>query len=116
MAVVGSTEEGGVLETTDVISAQTAIILYVGGERSILAELELTGNLGVGATEELASEVEVDEVIPRTPRVGFELLERDGDFLTVRLLIGIDVTAEVVVQLDVLGAGREGCYSHQGKN
>ena len=64
MAVVGATEEGGVLETADVVAAQTAIILYVGGERSFLAELELAGDLGVGAAEELVREVEVDEVIP----------------------------------------------------
>ena len=64
MAVVGTTEEGGVLETADVVAAQTAIVLDVGGEGSLLAEFELTGDLGVGAAEELAREVEIDEVIP----------------------------------------------------
>ena len=64
MAVVGTTKEGGVLETADFIAAQATIILQVSGEWRFLAELELTRDLRVGTAEELAAEVEVDKIVP----------------------------------------------------
>ena len=114
MAIVGPTEEGGVLVTAGYV-VKAAIVLDVGGEWGFLAEFELTRDLRIGTAEELAGKVEVDKIVPGAPFVGLELLKGDGDFLAVWFLIWIDVTTEVVMQLDILSVGREGCYSHQGE-
>lgn len=76
---------------------QTAVVLDMGSDGRLFAEVELARDLGIGAAQELAAEVEVDEIVPRAPVVGLKLLEGDGDFLTVGLLVGIDITAEIVV-------------------
>jgi len=76
---------------------QTTIILDMGCEGAVLAEVKLSRNLRVGTLEELIAQVEVNEIVPRTPLVGLELLDGNGHLLTSILLVRVDVTSEVVV-------------------
>ena len=50
----------------------------------------------------MTAHIDIDEIVPRAPLVGLKLLEGKGDLLAIRLLAGVDVTTEIVVQLDVL--------------
>ena len=113
MTVVGWSYEGCLLIAATEVMKST-VVLDMGCEGGVLTETELTRNLRIGTAEELTRQVDIDEILPGPPFVGLELFEGDGDLLTVRLFIGIDVAAEVVMNLYVLGTGREGCYSHQG--
>jgi len=97
VTVVGSTQEGCMLETANLIAPQSAVVLNMGGEGRLFAELELTRNLGIGTAEELAAEVEVDEIVPGAQIVCLELLDGDSHLLASVFLVGVDVASEVVV-------------------
>ena len=113
VAVIGCTHEGCLLETASGLT-QTTIVLYMGCEGASTAKTELTRDLRVGTLKELITQVEVDEIVPRAPLIGLELLDGDSDLLTAILLVRVDVTAEVVVKLDVLCVCADGSYCHQG--
>jgi hypothetical protein len=81
-------------------SSETTVVLDVNSERRTLADIDLALDLGIGTLEKLAAEVEVDEIEPGAPLIGFELFEGDGHLLAAILFVGIDITAEVVVKLD----------------
>ena len=77
-------------------------------ERTLLSEVELARNLSVGSLCELAAEVDIDEVKPGTPLVNLEMLDGHSCVRTICFLFGIKVTAEVVMQLDVLCVAADG--------
>ena len=113
MAVPCRTDEGCLLEAAETV--QSAIILYMGGKRRLLAQIELTRNLRVGTFCELTAEVDIHEIEPRTPFVGLEFLEGHRHFLSACLLVGIDVTTEIVVQLHVLCLHGHAHHYEQGE-
>ena len=71
------------------------------------SKITQNGNLSIDTASGLTRQIHIEEVIPRTPIVSLELLEGYSNFLTIILLISVNVTTEVVVQLDVLCAS---CY------
>ena len=71
------------------------------GEGQFFGEVKLTGDLGIGTERLFATEVNVDEVVPRTPVVGLELFESNGNLLTSCLFVWIKVTTKVIMCLNV---------------
>ena len=114
IAIVGDTSQGCLLIAAGT-GTQTTVVLDMGGEGQFLEEVELAGDLRIGAEGLLAAEIDINEIVPRAPVVGLELFEGDGHLLTGRLLIRVDVTTEVIVELDVLGTGRKGRKDENGK-
>ena len=81
------------------------------GERQLFNEIYLTRDLRVGTQRLLATEVDINEIIPGSPVISLELFKSDSNFLTSGLLIGIEVTTEIVMQLNVLCIDCEGNFS-----
>ena len=100
VAVIGGAQKGGLLEAAEAV--QAAVVLHVCGNGQLLAQIEFARNLRVGSLGELTAEVDIDEVEPRAPLVGFELFKRHCNFLSSSLFVGIDEASEVVVQLHIL--------------
>ena len=98
--VVGRTDEGCLLKTAATV--QSAVVFDVSGERRIFPKIELARNLCVGTFGEFPAEINIDEVEPRTPFIGLEMLDGHGYFLAIAFFVGIDVASEIVVQLNVL--------------
>ena len=84
MTIPRSTNQCGLLERTETV--QTTIILHMGGE-AFLAEVKLTGDLRICAFRKLPAEVDIDEIEPRAPLVGLELLNGEGHLLTASLFV-----------------------------
>ena len=116
VAVVGRANQCSLLKTAEAV--QPAVVFGVQGRVQGWGDDEFTRNLGVGCLRESAAEVDVDEVVPRPPFVGFELLDGGGHFRSAGLFVGIDIAAEVVMQLYVLCRGcrrRCGKQASEGK-
>ena len=84
------------LETTNLVTAQTTIILNMGSE-ALFSDIKLTRDFGIGTAEELTTHVEIDKIEPRTPFVSLELFKGNGHLLSSSFFIGIDVTSEIIV-------------------
>ena len=95
MTIVCSTQQSSLLETTG--TAQSTIVLNMGCKGGLLTQIELTRDLRIGTLDEMTAHIDIDEIVPRAPLVGLELLEGKGDLLAIRLLAGVDVTTEIVV-------------------
>ena len=113
MAVICKSCKSCLLETHR--AAQSAIIFHMSGKRRLLAQIELTRNLRIGTLRKMIRQVDIDEIIPRPPFVGLELLHSDGHLLSSGFLASVNVTTEIVMQLNVLCLHRAGCQSRQHK-
>ena len=109
---VGHADEIGIVVAEFV--AQPAIVLNVGGEGRF-AQRKLARDLPVGRFHTLVGVVHVDEIERVAPTVGTKLFDRGGPTWARGLVFGVELTTEVVVQLDVLGLcrAREGGEQHE---
>lgn len=109
---VGEAEKIGVVVAEFV--AQTAVVLNVGGEGRF-AERKFARDFPISRFDSLVGVVHVDEEEGVTPTVGTEHFDRGGPVGTIGLFLVVKLTAEVVVQLDVLSlcGTREGREEHE---
>ena len=77
----------------------------MGGKGRLPAQRELARNLGIGTLREMAAQVDIDEIVPLAPLVGLELFKGNGHFGTTGFLTGIDITTQVIVNLNILRTG-----------
>ena len=97
VTVPSATQQGRLLEAASAL-AQTAVVLHMGG-KAFLSDAELAAHLGIGRLGELTAEIDIDEVEPTAPLVGGKLLVGQRHLGSCGLVVGIEVSTEVVMQL-----------------
>ena len=107
VSIISSTNKSSLLETTR--TTQAAIVLNMSSKGRLLAQIELTRNLRIGALNEMTTHIDIHEIVPRTPLVSLKLLEGYSHLCATSLFTRVNVTTKVVVQLNVL------CTDHRCK-
>ena len=88
MPVPCGTNQARLLETAKAV--QASVVLDVGSEGRLLAEVKLARDFGVCSFREFAAEVDIHEIVPRTSLVGLKLFKSHGQFLTASFFVRIE--------------------------
>ena len=111
MAVICRTYEDGILKTA--VEIEATVELDMCGKGRLTTEIELAAHLGICSTGTLIAQIDIHEIKPRTEFVGLECLVSDGQLLSVALVRLIQMSAEVIVHLDILCISLNSSYTHQ---